>query len=75
MLGLVQASLLRKEGTLQSVFEVCVSSVSEIGIGAKIWTLVSRLVSLVPRLRRSGTRTLKLCRRGEPGKAQKVERR
>jgi len=25
------------------------------------------LTSLVPRLPRSGTRTLKLCRRGEPG--------
>ena len=36
--------------------------------------------SLVPRLLRSGTRTLKLCRCGEPGifvtwKAQKIERR
>ena len=36
MLGLVQASLLRREGT----------SVFQIGIGAKIWTLVSRLVLL-----------------------------
>ena len=27
----------------------------------------TRLASLVPRLPRSGTRTLKLCRRGEPG--------
>ena len=32
-----------------------------------MYYLTLELVSLVPRLPRSGTRTLKLCRRGEPG--------
>jgi len=33
----------------------------------EIYCLWHHTISLVPRLPRSGTRTLKLCRRGEPG--------
>jgi len=46
-----------------------VSDFIRLGMGNRFWFTVSSWfqASLVPRLPRSGTQTLKLCRRGEPG--------
>ena len=78
MISKLSASLLQWSTLLPTVIEECLhNSLSLIPIrnierfsslGMRKWLTKSpRVYSLIPRLPRSGMRTLKLCRRGEPG--------